>query len=113
MGSSVIDDLTPTEVAERLAAQPTALLLLDVREDWERAIAAIDGAHHIPMAQLPQRLHELPRDRTIALLCHHGQRSRMAAEWLAALHEDFPHLVNVAGGIDEWSQAVDPELPRY
>jgi monothiol glutaredoxin len=43
--------------------------------------------------------------------CHHGGRSQRAAEHFAAL--GFTNVWNVAGGIDAWSQEVDPSVPRY
>jgi adenylyltransferase/sulfurtransferase len=87
------------------------ILLLDVREEWEVATAAVDGARHIPMALIPAQQALLPRDREIAVLCHHGMRSAMVADYLrAAGHE---RVLNVTGGIDRWSVEVDPSVPRY
>src|ERR1043165_1237983 len=47
-------------------------VVLDVREPWEIELCPIDGAVLIPMRSLPQRLQELPRGRTIDVVCHHG-----------------------------------------
>lgn len=84
--------------------------LLDVREPSELAIAAVEGALHVPMRQVPARLQDIPKDRPVLVLCHHGGRSQVVADWLAAKGY---RAENVAGGIDAWSDAVDPTIPQY
>lgn len=106
----MIDNLTPRQAAERLRGDDPPLLV-DVREDWERDLASLPGAVHLPMGELPARLGELPRDREIVLLCHHGARSLQVAQWLS--WQGYDRLANLDGGIDEWSRQVDPETPRY
>jgi rhodanese-related sulfurtransferase len=86
-------------------------LVLDVRELWEVEIVSIDGSVNIPLGELPRRVGELPRDRPIAVMCHHGGRSAQATAWLR--NQGFDHAANVAGGIDAWARTVDPTLSRY
>lgn len=107
----MIENLTPQQVAERLRdVDPPALV--DVREDWERAIAHVPGSVHIPMQQLPARLGELPaQHEPIALLCHHGSRSLQVARWLH--DQGWSSLINVEGGIHMWSATVNQEIPQY
>lgn len=102
---------TPEEVARRLEKDPASLLLLDVREDEERATAAILPSVHIPLAEVPERLAEIPRDREIVVYCHHGGRSEMIAGYLEG--EGYLFVKNLTGGIDAWSAHVDPKIPRY
>ena len=85
--------------------------LLDVREPWELEGAAIDGALTIPLGELPRRVGELPRDRPLAVMCHHGGRSAQATAWLR--NQGFDLATNVAGGIDAWARMVDPTVSRY
>jgi adenylyltransferase/sulfurtransferase len=85
-------------------------ILLDVREPPELAIVSIEGALHVPMRQVPARLGDIPRDRPVLVLCHHGGRSQVVADWLAAKGYVAQ---NVAGGIDAWADEVDPSLPKY
>jgi rhodanese-related sulfurtransferase len=104
------EELSAPAVAERLrSGEP--LLLLDVREDWERAIASIAAARHIPMGQIEARLDELPRDCPIVVQCHHGGRSMKVARLLTA--QGFAPVYNLQGGIDAWSRLVDPAIPGY
>lgn len=85
--------------------------VLDVRTDEERFAACIPGTLHIPMQELPMRLAELNPAHHIAVLCHHGVRSELAARFLE--QNGFGDVSNVAGGIDAWSACVDPSVPRY
>lgn len=97
-------------MAERLDTDAPPLLL-DVREDWEWETANIDGSLHIPMGAVPERVGELPEDRDIVVVCHHGNRSRAVAGWLA--QRGMPRVHNLAGGIDAWSSDVNPDIPHY
>ena len=79
--------------------------ILDVREDEERAQARVDGTHHIPLAALAERLDEVPRDRTVYVMCALGGRSARATQYLSAQGVD---AVNIDGGITEWHRAGLP-----
>lgn len=85
--------------------------LVDVREPFEARIASIAGARLIPLGQLPARASELDSSREIVLMCHHGNRSQRALEFLR--QSGFRKLKNLRGGIDAWSREVDPAVPRY
>ncbi|MGE0482086.1 MAG: rhodanese-like domain-containing protein [Phycisphaerae bacterium] len=85
--------------------------LLDCREAHELALARVPGALHIPMAEIPNRLDDLPRDRDIIVHCHRGSRSLRVAAFLRS--RGFERVVSLAGGIDAWSRDVDPGVPRY
>jgi rhodanese-related sulfurtransferase len=88
-------------------------LLLDCREPEEYALVHIEGALLLPMSELRERVGELEphRQRKIVVHCHHGGRSQQVTHWLR--RQNFPHVQNMTGGIDAWSQLVDPDLPRY
>jgi rhodanese-related sulfurtransferase len=105
----MVSDITALDLKARLgAADPP--LLLDVREGWELAIVRIAGTLDIPMNQIPTRLHELPRNREIVVMCHAGGRSLKVAEYLDA--NGF-RATNLAGGIRAWTEDVDPSLKTY
>ena len=103
-------EIAPEDLAARLAG-PGAPFLLDVREPVEHAHVRIEGSTLVPLASLPARLGELPKDAEVVAYCHHGVRSLHAAQWLR-MH-GFPQAQSLAGGIDAWSARVDPTLPRY
>ena len=84
--------------------------LFDVRPDEERAIASIPAAKKLD-ARSQERVLSLPKDTPIAFHCHHGGRSRAAAE--ALLREGFTRVYNLEGGVDAWSMEIDPTVARY
>jgi len=84
--------------------------LYDVRPDPERALASIGAARKLD-AKTQEHILSLPKDTAIAFHCHHGTRSRGAAE--ALLREGFTRVYNLEGGIEAWSNEVDPSISRY
>ena len=101
--------------AVALCANGRAPLLLDVREDWELATAAIhiDGVavRHVPMGRIPEQFTELDPAQPIVCICHHGMRSAQVGGFLE--RQGFSAIYNLAGGIDAWSDQVDSGVPRY
>lgn len=89
------------------------LLLLDCREQDEHALVRIEEARLLPMSELEARVAELEphRERHVVVHCHHGGRSMRVTQWLRSL--GFARVQNMRGGIDAWSQEIDPRLPRY
>ncbi len=100
-----------TDVVSAARLHAAGACLLDIREPFELAIVAVAGAQHIPMREIPARMTELPADRQMLVLCHHGVRSGHVTRFLRA--NGFLHATNVAGGIEAWALEVDPTLPRY
>ncbi len=96
-------EATPAEVHALEGAH-----ILDVREPHELEQARIDGAQHIPLGSLVERLDEVPRDRPVYVMCHVGGRSAQAAAYLESQGID---AVNVSGGILAWYRAGLPVSP--
>lgn len=88
-----------------------SVFLLDVRTPEELLLASLPGAYNIPLQELPARVAELNPEASIAVLCHHGVRSAMAGRLLE--RNGFAKVAHLIGGIDAWSLAIDPEVPRY
>ena len=111
----MISQVRPADWNDWLQAQPARPVLLDVREPWEVQTASVEPGDFdlvaIPMNEIPARLAELPQDRPIACLCHHGARSLRVAMFLA--QQGYGDVANVAGGIDAWAREYDPGIPRY
>lgn len=95
---------------KRLLDAGEPLQLLDARTPEERAMASIPGARLLD-AEVAAELERLPKDTTLVFHCHHGGRSQQAAEHFRSL--GFRDVRNVSGGIDAWSQEIDPSVPRY
>jgi rhodanese-related sulfurtransferase len=83
---------------------PDGLHVLDVREDVEWRHGHIEGATHIPLHQLPGRLHELPEGQTL-VVCKVGGRSAQAVAYLGSGGHD---VVNLDGGMLEWAASSLP-----
>lgn len=84
--------------------------LIDVRTEGERRTAKLDRARHLN-PETEAFLDGLDKDKKLVFQCHHGMRSRAAAERYLGL--GFRRVYNLEGGIDAWSQQVDPKVPRY
>ena len=103
-----VSEIEPRELKELLASGQVTLI--DIREPWEAEICSIEGGTLVPMRSLPQRLQEIPADKPVALYCHHGVRSLMAAGFMAQRGYD---ALSLAGGIAAWAEEIEPKMARY
>ena len=94
-----VRSISPDELRRRLGSG-TAPYLLDVREPEELQDGSIAGSVNIPMGEVEGRLHELPTDREIVVICHVGARSAEVTRRLGALGYD--QAVNLSGGMEAW-----------
>jgi rhodanese-related sulfurtransferase len=92
------------ELAALLAADP-ATPVVDVREPDEYAAGHVPSASLMPLHTVPLRHEELPRDRTIYVVCAVGGRSGQAVAWL---NEQGYDAVNVEGGTRDWVMSGHP-----
>lgn len=95
-------DISVMEAAALIESQHD-VLVLDIREDWERRQGHIPGTMHLPMGLIPHHLKQLPRDRTIILTCRTGNRTGQLTRYLQ--QQGFDNVLNMAGGIVAWTQA--------
>ena len=104
--------ITPREVAQRIANEH-AVYLVDVRQPWEHQLAAIPGSVLAPLNELSSRAADLhpPDQALVVVYCHHGIRSLQGAAMLERL--GWKNVVSLGGGIEAWSNEVDPAIPRY
>jgi rhodanese-related sulfurtransferase len=111
----MIEQVRPSELPQWIQSHGADAIVLDVREKAELQAASIKPQGfelvHIPMNEIPGRLGQLDPGRAVACLCHHGARSMRVAMFLQA--QGFETVANIAGGIDAWSQELDPSVPRY
>jgi molybdopterin/thiamine biosynthesis adenylyltransferase/rhodanese-related sulfurtransferase len=105
-----IPGISPHELKRRMDAGER-FELIDVREPFEYEIAQIDGAKLIPLGEIAERLDELEREQPIIIHCHSGMRSAQAVRLLQ--QRGFAKVYNLEGGIDAWSDQVDPNVPKY
>jgi len=104
-------DVEEVDAALKAGKIPAEIDLLDIREPFEARIAQIPHSRLISLAEFSKRMHELDSAREIWLYCKDGARSARA--WKLLYDAGFRKIKNVAGGIDAWSEDIDPETPRY
>lgn len=83
-------------------------LVLDVRDEAEYAAGHIQGAKHIPVADLLARIKEIEKfkDKPVLVHCQKGVRAKAACSIL--LGQQFSQLQNLEGGIESWIEAKLP-----
>ena len=85
--------------------------VLDVREARELDICQLEGALHVPMAEIPARVDDLPTNQPSVVLCHHGARSQTVVDFLR--DAGFDNAINLEGGIEAWACEIDQSIRRY
>ena len=105
-------EITPAEFKRRWDAGERPVLI-DVREpkEWDICNLAPYGAKLIPLAAVPTRLAEIPKEQEVVLHCRSGWRSSRVQKQLLA--NGYTQVLNLVGGITRWSTEVDPSLPKY
>lgn len=110
-------DSLPTEISPEelkvLLDDKQPLRLIDCREDDEWHICRIEGAQLIPLSNFAENVQGRlsDHDQHLVVYCHHGVRSMRATMWLR--QQGFRQTQSLRGGIDLWSELIDPEVPRY
>ena len=108
---SAIGEFTPREFVDRRAGGED-MTLLDVREDWEVALAPVPTETvHIPMGEISDRISELDPKKETVVICRSGGRSAQVADFLQC--QGFGKVFNLSGGILAWSRVIDPRIPQY
>ncbi|WP_019911016.1 rhodanese-like domain-containing protein [Paenibacillus sp. HW567] len=102
MAFNIPKAIIPKEVAAQLN-KGDSLKMLDVRENGEWAMGHIEGAKHIPLGQLLERLHELDPEQETIVICQSGSRSGLACE---LLNERGFKVVNMTGGLNAWADKL-------
>lgn len=102
-------------LAKRLATDPEALQLIDVREPHEVEVASVPHFVNLPLSQFAAWAEAIqtkfdPAGETI-VMCHLGMRSAQMCQWLS--EQGFANVKNLAGGIDAYSRRIDPTVPLY
>ncbi len=107
-------ELTPAQYRERWSEDDERegrVVLIDVREAHELEVSRLPNAVHMPMGEVPGRVSELDRNRPLVVLCRSGGRSGQIVQYLQ--QQGFEDIYNLAGGINEWAETLDPSLTVY
>jgi adenylyltransferase/sulfurtransferase len=108
----LVREITVEELADKIDRGERPLLL-DVRQPWEHDLSRLENSVLVPLPELPSRTADVrpAPGQLVVCYCHHGVRSLRAAELLSGAGLD--PVVSLAGGIDAWSERIDPRVPRY
>lgn len=98
------------EVNEMIKTNPI-LKIIDVREQWEYDKGHIENSEHVPMAKIPDSVDLFSDTHEYVIVCHHGIRSRTVALYLE--QKGVKNLYNLSGGMEQWSDDVDPSIEKY
>ncbi|MBC8125608.1 MAG: rhodanese [Gloeobacteraceae cyanobacterium ES-bin-144] len=117
--TSLPDAATTLEISPRAVAawirkpHQTRPRLIDCREQDEVTLCRIEGYEWFPLGLFSEVLSQLTADsgRGIVVYCHHGMRSQRAVAFLRA--HGVENAFSMSGGIDMWSEIIDPTVPRY
>jgi hydroxyacylglutathione hydrolase len=99
-----IPQITADDLRSSLAHGRVTLIDVRGRNEWDSG--HIEGARHIPLGYLPDRIDEIPTDKAVVVHCAVGGRSAIAASLLEARGVD--RVVNLAGGYGAWLQSDAP-----
>jgi len=105
-----VPTIQPAELEQRLR-KGDRIDLIDVREPNEWEIGRIDGARLAPLDNFAETLSTVDLQKDVVVYCKVGGRSARAVRQLQAA--GFTRVWNLAGGINRWSEEVDPTVPRY
>lgn len=97
-------DVDPQTLFDSISAKKDELFVMDVRreDEWNGELGRIPSAHHMRLDTVPTRLDEIPKDKTIVVVCLAGGRSTNAAAFL--MENGFQDVYNVKGGMLLWNQ---------
>ena len=107
---SPVPALNPQELSEKLKSA-TPPLIVDVREPEEYQAGHIAQSKLIPLGELSSRMSELDSSDEMVFICKLGPRSGTAVRELQKA--GFTKTFNLAGGLRDWWEKVDPSMPKY
>jgi len=105
------DEVSLQEMKKALDTPSLGIKVIDVREADEQQIARIAGVPLVPLSTLPQRFTDLDPNVQYYIHCKSGVRSMKALRFLR--EQGFKYVKSVKGGINGWSDEVDPSVPKY
>lgn len=104
--------VTPADLKQALETDPAQVKLLDIRTREEFEAVKIEGAVLFTQELMNTILMEWPRESgLLVIIDHQGTRAMDATAYFQG--HGFKNVKTLRGGIDAWSDEIDPSLPRY
>lgn len=89
-----------------------SLRLIDCREQDEWDFNHLPHALLYPLSRFAESAPAIiETNLPVIIYCHHGIRSLQATSWLRS--RGLEQSWSMKGGIDTWSERIDPKVPRY
>lgn len=100
------------EEVKQQIVDSSKLVVVDIREAYERDICHIEGSIHVPMGNISKRVGEIPSTEKIGILCRSGKRAEATVN---LLEKDFEidNVYLIEGGILQWIETIDSTLENY
>lgn len=112
---SALPETDVETLAQKLATDPSAIQLIDVREPHELEVASVPHFVNLPLSQFPDwsgTIHtQFDNEAETIVMCHLGMRSAQMCQWL--IGQGFTNVKNLSGGIDAYSRRIDRTVPLY
>lgn len=106
----MVKEVSPQELHSLLNTDHE-YVLLDVRQPWEFDICHLPSSINIPLGDLDKASTQLPDDKDLVTICHHGVRSKQAAILLE--QSGYQNVISLQGGVDAWARDINPKMERY
>jgi len=106
MFNNAIMEIDASELAQWVSDTTQSLRVIDVRQMQEIAAGTVPSAEPLPLHTLPVKIHELPRDEKLVMVCRSGARSAQACMFLQ--QQGFSNVYNLRGGMMGWIQSGYP-----
>ncbi len=100
----------PSITVEELSDAVEKYHVIDVREAWEQRFGTIEPSLKIEMGQIAAKLHSIPTDKPLAIVCRSGGRSAQVTQYL--ISQGYT-AYNLHGGMLAWAKFVDPSMSVY
>jgi adenylyltransferase/sulfurtransferase len=106
------EELSPRQLDE-IRSEGGEFDLIDCREQDEWDFCRLENARHFALSEFAVHAASLlaMKDKPTVIYCHHGMRSLHATRWLR--QHGRQNVFSLAGGIQRWSDEIDPQVPTY
>ena len=101
VAENIIEGLVEFITPMHLVQEKSEYTFLDLREEAELMMGSIDGAIHIPLGELRQRMNELDREKSYVILCSLGVRSYLGARIMK--QHGFRNVRVLSAGLPAWN----------
>lgn len=101
-----VKEIDASQFAQWVDEAGHKMRVIDVRQMEEIRSGTVPKAEALPLHTLPIKVHELPKDEKLVMVCRSGARSAQACMFLQ--QQGFSNVYNLRGGMMGWVQSGFP-----